>query len=237
MWCCGLVHFLHYALSLWQPCYNGAFIHYRSLYGASNKPWKVCRTIICGQSEVDISRILYILTYFIRCKDLVKSTALVDREDEDDFESPRPRQRLGAFSQSDFAHRLSMSPEPEPCTQFSFHHDLTATSTSASYCSGCRGSLSSPLIPKDTCSASASEHHTEAYFKQKHNPEVVEIEGSSDSGVCDPYKDDEALPSQGQTRKRLVFASGCCTRKGFIKHTIVIGRMYVKTNNILSNIL
>ena len=177
------------------------FYKYRSLYGASNKPWKVCRTIICGQSEVDISRILYILTYFIRCKDLVKSTALVDREDEDDFESPRPRQRLGAFSQSDFAHRLSLSPEPEPCMQFSFHHDLTATPTSTSYCSECRGSLSTPLIPKGTCSASASEHCTET-TKQNLNPEVVEIERSSDSGVGDPYKDDEASVSQRQTSKR-----------------------------------
>lgn len=187
---------------LWQQCYNGAFVYYRSLYGASNKPWKVCRTIICGQSEVDISRILYILTYFIRCKDLVKSTALVDGENEDDFESPRPRQRLGAFSQSDFAHRLSLSPEPEPCMQFSFYHDLTATPTSTSHCSGCRGSLSSPLIPKDTCSASTSEHRTEASSKQNLNPEVVEIERSSDSGVGDPYKDDEVSVPQRQTRKR-----------------------------------
>ena len=185
---------------LWSICC--VCIYCRSLYGASNKPWKVCRTVICGQSEVDVSRILYILTYFIRCKDLVKSTALVDREDEKelDSESPRPRRRLGAFSQSDFSHRLSLSPEAENCTQFSFLHESPPTSTF--YCSGCRGSISSPLQPKEecksvvgdsgfSCSASISAHCTDVASKHNFKPEDVEIEGGSDSGVDDPYKDEE----------------------------------------------
>lgn len=193
-------------------CIYCVFIYYRSLYGASNKPWKVCRTVICGQSEVDVSRILYILTYFIRCKDLVKSTALVDREDERelDLESPRPRRRLGAFSQSDFSHRLSLSPEPEGCTQLSFLHESPPTSTF--YSSGCRGSLSSPFQPKEecksevrdsgfSCSASISVHYTDAASKQNCKPEAVEIEGCSDSGVDNPYKDEE-LRSVSQSEMR-----------------------------------
>lgn len=169
------------------------FIYYRSLYGSSNKPWKICRTIICGQSEVDVSRILYILTYFIRCKDLVKSTALVDREHEDDLESPRPRPRLGAFSQSDFSHRLSLSPEPDTPTQFSFYHDAPSAPTPTSCCSGGRGSLSSPLTQKEGCGACIYTHGTDAASQQNCKPEAVEFEGegSLDSGVDNPYMDDQ----------------------------------------------
>lgn len=173
------------------------------MYGASNKPWKVCRTVVCGQSEVDVSRILYILTYFIRCKDLVKSTALADKESGDlDLDSPRPRPRLGAFSQSDFSHRLSLSPQAEGSTQFPFHREAPSTPSPKFFFSGCRGSRSSPLPPEEacesvdgdsgfSCSASVSAHCTAASSEQKCKPEAGEIEVSSDSGLDHPYTDED----------------------------------------------
>lgn len=177
--------------------------YHRSMYGASKKPWKVCRTVVCGQSEVDVSRILYILTYFIRCKDLVKSTALADKESGDlDLDSPRPRPRLGAFSQSDFSHRLSLSPQAEGSTQFPFHHEAPSTPASTSFFSGCRGSHSSPLPPEEACesvdghsgfsrSASVSALRTVAFSGQKCKHGAGEIEVSSDSGLDYPYTDDD----------------------------------------------
>ena len=182
------------------------------MYGASNKPWKVCRTVVCGHSEVDISRILYILTYFIRCKDLVKSTALVDKEIGDlDLESPQPRPRLGAFSQSDFSHRLSLSPEADGSTQLPFHHETPSMPSSTLFFSGCRGSRSSPLPHEETCesvdgdsgfscSASDSALCTVADSGQNCRTEAGKIEVSSDSGLDYPYNDkDLESVSQSET--------------------------------------
>lgn len=53
------------------------------LYGATGYPTKVCHTIITGCDKNDlISKILNILTYFIRCNNITRSIAL--RENKDD---------------------------------------------------------------------------------------------------------------------------------------------------------
>lgn len=54
------------------------------LYGATGYPTKVCHTIITGLNNEDIIlRILSLLTYFIRCNDITKATAVrVDVEEE-----------------------------------------------------------------------------------------------------------------------------------------------------------
>ena len=67
----------------------------RGLYGSMNTPGRICRTVVCGQSKVDVCRVLYILTYFIRCKDLVRESA--GEEDLDGFHRPR----VGAVSTSE----------------------------------------------------------------------------------------------------------------------------------------
>ena len=40
------------------------------LYGAVSHPLKIARTVITGQSVSVVCRLLYLLTYFIRCSEI-----------------------------------------------------------------------------------------------------------------------------------------------------------------------
>ena len=52
----------------------------RDLFGAVTQPLKVSRTIVTGQSFPLVCRLLYLLTYFIRCSEIQPGMATLREE-------------------------------------------------------------------------------------------------------------------------------------------------------------
>uniref|UniRef100_A0A672K6B6 Folliculin-interacting protein 2-like n=1 Tax=Sinocyclocheilus grahami TaxID=75366 RepID=A0A672K6B6_SINGR len=50
--------------------YNPLWAQLGDLYGALGSPVRVCRTVVVGRKRELVQRVLYILSYFIRCSDL-----------------------------------------------------------------------------------------------------------------------------------------------------------------------
>jgi hypothetical protein len=49
---------------------------FRDLYGAIGYPLKLARTVVVGKKADLVKKLLYILTYFIRCSDVQENTDL-----------------------------------------------------------------------------------------------------------------------------------------------------------------
>ncbi|XP_076848596.1 folliculin-interacting protein 2 isoform X10 [Brachyhypopomus gauderio] len=50
--------------------YNALWAQLGDLYGALGSPVRVCRTVVVGRRRELVQRVLYVLSYFIRCSDL-----------------------------------------------------------------------------------------------------------------------------------------------------------------------
>ncbi|KAF4071614.1 hypothetical protein AMELA_G00275370 [Ameiurus melas] len=53
--------------------YNPLWAQLGDLYGALGSPVRVCRTVVVGRRRELVQRVLYVLSYFIRCSDLQES--------------------------------------------------------------------------------------------------------------------------------------------------------------------
>ncbi|XP_065110660.1 folliculin-interacting protein 2 isoform X2 [Paramisgurnus dabryanus] len=54
--------------------YNPLWAQLCDLYGALGSPVRVCRTVVVGRKRELVQRVLYVLSYFIRCSDLQEHT-------------------------------------------------------------------------------------------------------------------------------------------------------------------
>ncbi|KAI4895447.1 hypothetical protein NFI96_000508 [Prochilodus magdalenae] len=54
--------------------YNPLWAQLGDLYGALGSPVRVCRTVVVGRRRELVQRVLYVLSYFIRCSDLQENT-------------------------------------------------------------------------------------------------------------------------------------------------------------------
>ncbi|XP_051983281.1 folliculin-interacting protein 2-like isoform X3 [Xyrauchen texanus] len=54
--------------------YNPLWAQLGDLYGALGSPVRVCRTVVVGRRRELVQRVLYVLSYFIRCSDLQEHT-------------------------------------------------------------------------------------------------------------------------------------------------------------------
>ncbi|XP_058240715.1 folliculin-interacting protein 2 isoform X2 [Hemibagrus wyckioides] len=54
--------------------YNPLWAQLGDLYGALGSPVRVCRTVVVGRRRELVQRVLYVLSYFIRCSDLLENT-------------------------------------------------------------------------------------------------------------------------------------------------------------------
>ena len=52
------------------------------LYGAIGSPVRLSRTVVLGRRQDLVQRLLYVLTYFIRCSELLETHLLDSHEDE-----------------------------------------------------------------------------------------------------------------------------------------------------------
>ncbi|CAL8399103.1 unnamed protein product [Boreogadus saida] len=62
--------------------YNPLWAQLGDLYGAIGSPVRLSRTVVVGRRQEMVQRLLYVLTYFIRCSELLESHLLDSVEDE-----------------------------------------------------------------------------------------------------------------------------------------------------------
>ncbi|KAL0994551.1 hypothetical protein UPYG_G00123850 [Umbra pygmaea] len=62
--------------------YNPLWAQLGDLYGAIGSPVRLSRTVVIGRRQELVQRLLYVLTYFIRCSELLETHMLESAEDE-----------------------------------------------------------------------------------------------------------------------------------------------------------
>ncbi|XP_066502197.1 folliculin-interacting protein 1 isoform X2 [Hoplias malabaricus] len=62
--------------------YNPLWAQLGDLYGAIGSPVRLTRTVVMGRRQELVQRLLYVLTYFIRCSELLETHLLESAEDE-----------------------------------------------------------------------------------------------------------------------------------------------------------
>lgn len=62
--------------------YNPLWAQLGDLYGAIGSPVRLSRTVVVGRRQELVQRLLYLLTYFIRCSELLESNTMDNSEDE-----------------------------------------------------------------------------------------------------------------------------------------------------------
>ncbi|XP_056586763.1 folliculin-interacting protein 1 isoform X4 [Triplophysa dalaica] len=62
--------------------YNPLWAQLGDLYGAIGSPVRLSRTVVVGRRQELVQRLLYVLTYFIRCSELLETHLLESAEDE-----------------------------------------------------------------------------------------------------------------------------------------------------------
>ncbi|XP_072302158.1 folliculin-interacting protein 1 isoform X2 [Eucyclogobius newberryi] len=62
--------------------YNPLWAQLGDLYGAIGSPVRLSRTVVVGRRQELVQRLLYVLTYFIRCSELLEAGAPGEAEDE-----------------------------------------------------------------------------------------------------------------------------------------------------------
>lgn len=83
------------------------------LYGALGSPVRVCRTVVVGRRRELVQRVLYVLSYFIRCSDLLENT--LPHAQTDSPVNPCP----------------SQTTNPSPCSERTNEKPLTCDSEAA----------------------------------------------------------------------------------------------------------
>uniref|UniRef100_A0A8C2BY03 Si:ch211-42i9.8 n=1 Tax=Cyprinus carpio TaxID=7962 RepID=A0A8C2BY03_CYPCA len=94
------------------------------LYGALGSPVRVCRTVVVGRRRELVQRVLYILSYFIRCSDLQEHVQPQgQRENPDNPVNPYPLKPAACVIEK------ALNPESVPSTSVELNNDTLVTDT------------------------------------------------------------------------------------------------------------
>ncbi|XP_060791830.1 folliculin-interacting protein 1 isoform X4 [Neoarius graeffei] len=100
--------------------YNPLWAQLGDLYGAIGSPVRLSRTVLVGRQKELVQRLLYVLTYFIRCSELLETYALEtgnDEQDEEAFALPgsviTTSLRRGEVEESEYVLVTVHKPNPE----------------------------------------------------------------------------------------------------------------------------
>ncbi|KAF4076934.1 hypothetical protein AMELA_G00202270 [Ameiurus melas] len=100
--------------------YNPLWAQLGDLYGAIGSPVRLSRTVLIGRQKELVQRLLYVLTYFIRCSELLETDALEagnDEQDEEAFAVPgsviTTSLRRGEVEESEYVLVTVHKPSPE----------------------------------------------------------------------------------------------------------------------------
>ncbi|XP_058271153.1 folliculin-interacting protein 1 isoform X2 [Hemibagrus wyckioides] len=100
--------------------YNPLWAQLGDLYGAIGSPVRLSRTVLVGRQKELIQRLLYVLTYFIRCSELLETYAIeTGNEDQDEEAFALPGSiittslRRGEVEESEYVLVTVHKPSPE----------------------------------------------------------------------------------------------------------------------------
>lgn len=81
-------------ISKFHP-YNVLWAQLGDLYGSIGNPSRLAKTIVCGAHTVTISKVLSVLTYFVRCGEIqrVKSTKEIDKTEIEEMISSKEQRK------------------------------------------------------------------------------------------------------------------------------------------------
>uniref|UniRef100_A0A9J7YTZ4 Folliculin interacting protein 2 n=1 Tax=Cyprinus carpio carpio TaxID=630221 RepID=A0A9J7YTZ4_CYPCA len=112
------LHRVYYCIILFVVCCLG------DLYGALGSPVRVCRTVVVGRRRELVQRVLYILSYFIRCSDLQEHVQPQgQRENLDNPVNPYPLKPAACVIEK------ALNPESVPSTSVELNNDTLVTDT------------------------------------------------------------------------------------------------------------
>uniref|UniRef100_A0A8C1XMC0 Si:ch211-42i9.8 n=1 Tax=Cyprinus carpio TaxID=7962 RepID=A0A8C1XMC0_CYPCA len=122
--------------------YNPLWAQLGDLYGALGSPVRVCRTVVVGRRRELVQRVLYILSYFIRCSDLQEHVQPQgQRENPDNPVNPCISQTTDPTPEKSFPTKpdplkpaacvieKALNPESVPSTYVELNNDTLVTDT------------------------------------------------------------------------------------------------------------
>uniref|UniRef100_A0A4W5N5M4 Folliculin interacting protein 1 n=1 Tax=Hucho hucho TaxID=62062 RepID=A0A4W5N5M4_9TELE len=123
--------------------YNPLWAQLGDLYGAIGSPVRLSRTVVVGRRQELVQRLLYVLTYFIRCSELLE-THMLDSAEDEAIVIPgsliTTSLRRGEVEESDYVlvtmHKPSgdyLSQGPEPLEDSSYPSDSNNSLQSSTY--------------------------------------------------------------------------------------------------------
>ncbi|XP_051994069.1 folliculin-interacting protein 2-like isoform X2 [Xyrauchen texanus] len=93
--------------------YNPLWAQLGDLYGALGSPVRVCRTVVVGRRRELVQRVLYVLSYFIRCSDLQEHTQPQGQMDSP--ANPCSSQTTDLTHETERTNEKTDSSKPIPC--------------------------------------------------------------------------------------------------------------------------
>ncbi|XP_042305199.1 folliculin-interacting protein 1 isoform X2 [Sceloporus undulatus] len=163
--------------------YNPLWAQLGDLYGAIGSPVRLSKTIVVGKRQDLVQRLLYFLTYFIRCSELQETHLLENGEDEA-IVMPgtviTTTLEKGEVEESEYV--LVTVHKNRSSLPFQESEEVRTSNCSCKYCKG-------PLNPIQS-TESASGHERD----ELQNTLKVEVEVESDSS------EDKAVPTDCQER-------------------------------------
>ncbi|ROI16041.1 Folliculin-interacting protein 2 [Anabarilius grahami] len=92
--------------------YNPLWAQLGDLYGALGSPVRVCRTVVVGRRRELVQRVLYVLSYFIRCSDLQEHVQ--PQGQMNNPANPCTSQTTDPTSESERINEKTFPPKPDP---------------------------------------------------------------------------------------------------------------------------
>ena len=169
-------------------------LYYSDLYGAIGFPLKISRTVVVGKKADLVNRLLYILTYFIRCSDVNENDELGSlRSCLDDLNFDLDKQDITPIQEDEgfhFPHPIGKTincDSSNSCT----HHQLThqnsvisignVSSFSSASCGSQQTVLDWDMVKNEKCDKSyalrkfVETHETKKSKKPEHNPDELNV--------------------------------------------------------------
>ncbi|XP_028322086.1 folliculin-interacting protein 1-like isoform X2 [Gouania willdenowi] len=155
--------------------YNPLWAQLGDLYGAIGSPVRLSRTVVIGRRQELVQRLLYVLTYFIRCSELLE-THMLDSAEDEAIVIPgsliTTSLRKGEVEESDYILVTVHKPSGDYLSQGT--HSLQSELEDGSY-------PSDNSLQSSTCTDNEVEHSTDNTPKEEDEEEEEDEQESCES--------------------------------------------------------
>ncbi|KAJ8347966.1 hypothetical protein SKAU_G00265550 [Synaphobranchus kaupii] len=163
--------------------YNPLWAQLGDLYGAISSPLRLCRTVVVGRRQELVQRLLYVLTYFIRCSELLETHMLESAEDEA-IVMPgsliTTSLRRGEVEESDYVLVTMHKPSGDYLSRGAEPEDGYPSDNS------CQSSTYTDPVPEADSRQESKSSVLQALFSPQCGPPAIHAE---DDGEPPPYKE------------------------------------------------